>query len=59
MGRGRDTACDQPNDKAVWLEADGASVYKFTLTAVTDKRRTAPWESRIAMFGGAKAARVL
>jgi parallel beta-helix repeat protein len=58
-GDGATLHATTPNDMAVWLEADGASVYKFTLTAVTDKRRTAPWESRIAVFGGAKAARVL
>jgi polygalacturonase len=48
-----------PLDQAVWLEADGASVYNFTMTAVTDIRRTAPWESRIAVFGGANPKKML
>jgi hypothetical protein len=48
-----------PAEEAVLLEADGASIYNFMLTAVTDKRRSAPWESRIAVFGGAKGARLL
>ena len=48
-----------PLDQAVWLEADGASVYNFTMTAVTDIRRTAPWESRIAVFGGANPRKLL
>lgn len=46
-------------DQAVWLEADGASVYNFTLTAVTDKRRTTPWESRISIFGGSNPRKLL
>lgn len=48
-----------PLDQSVWLEADGASVYNFTMTAVTDIRRTAPWESRIAVFGGANPRKLL
>ncbi len=48
-----------PLDQAVWLEADGASVYNFTMTAVTDIRRTAPWESRIAVFGGSNPRKLL
>lgn len=39
-------------DQAVWLMASGASVYNFTLTAVTAQRLTAPWQSRIAIFAG-------
>lgn len=46
-------------DQAVWLGADGASVYNFTLTAVTDKRRTTPWESRISIFGGTNPRKLL
>ncbi len=37
-------------DQAVMLAADGASIYGFTLTAVTGSRLTAPWQSRIAVF---------
>lgn len=58
-GEGATLQATNPADEAVWLEADGASIYKFTLNAVTDKRRSAPWESRIAIFGGAKSARLL
>ena len=39
-----------PRDQAVLLSADGASIYGFTLTAVTSDRRDAPWESRIAIY---------
>jgi parallel beta-helix repeat protein len=48
-----------PADQAVWLQANGASVYRFTLTAVTNKRRSTPWESRIAIFGGTNPSRLL
>ena len=39
-----------PDDQAVLLAADGASLYNFTLTAVTRGRLDAPWQSRIAIF---------
>jgi Right handed beta helix region len=39
-----------PHDQAVMLAADGASIYQFTLTAVTGSRLHAPWQSRIAVF---------
>ncbi len=39
-----------PQDQAVMLSADGASIYNFTLTAVTGTRLHAPWQSRIAIF---------
>lgn len=58
-GEGATLHATNPSDQAVWLEADGASVYKFTLTAVTVNRRTTPWESRIAVFGGTNPARLL
>lgn len=41
-----------PEDQAVWLMANGASVYNFTMTAITNGRKTAPWHSRIAVFAG-------
>ncbi len=47
------------SNQAMWLEADGASIYNFTLTAVTENRRTTPWESRIAVFGGSNPRRLL
>lgn len=39
-----------PSDQAILLAADGVAVYNFTLYAVTSGRRSAPWESRIAIF---------
>lgn len=39
-----------PADQAIMLAADGASIYNFTLTAVTAARLDAPWQSRIAVF---------
>jgi parallel beta-helix repeat protein len=51
-GEGVTLHATNPSDQAIWIEADGASVYKFTLTAVTSNRRSTPWESRIAVFGG-------
>src|SRR5262249_4195455 len=47
------------SDQAIWIEADGASVYNFTLNAVTTTRKTTPWESRIALFGGSSPRRML
>jgi parallel beta-helix repeat protein len=58
-GEGATLHATTPGDMAVMLEAEGASIYKFTLTAVTDRRRSAPWESRIAVFGGSKPGRLL
>ncbi|HEU4621210.1 MAG TPA: glycosyl hydrolase family 28-related protein [Burkholderiaceae bacterium] len=39
-----------PSDQAILLAASGASIYGFTMTAVTQNRRSTPWESRIAIF---------
>ena len=39
-----------PDDMAVMLAADGASIYNFTLTAVTVSRLYAPWHARIAVY---------
>lgn len=58
-GEGATLHATDPGDQAILIEADGASIYKFTLTAVSDKRRTAPWESRIAVFAGSKPGRLL
>jgi parallel beta-helix repeat protein len=58
-GEGATLHATNPNDQAIWLQANGASVYKFTLTAVTRSRRTTPWESRIAIFGGTTPSRLL
>jgi parallel beta-helix repeat protein len=58
-GEGATLHATNASDQAVWIEANGASVYKFTLTAVTSTRRSTPWESRIAVFGGTNPARLL
>lgn len=58
-GDGATLHATNPGDQAVWLEADGASVYNFTLTAVTQQRRYTPWESRISIFGGSNPLRLL
>ena len=58
-GEGATLQATNPADQAVLIEADGASIYKFTLMAVTDRRRTAPWESRIAVFAGSNPGRLL
>ncbi len=39
-----------PADQALLIQADGVVVQGFTLTAATDRRRDAPWESRIAVW---------
>jgi len=58
-GEGATLHASNPSDQAIWIEADGASVYNFTLTAVTNTRRTTPWESRISVFGGTNPRRLL
>jgi parallel beta-helix repeat protein len=58
-GEGATLHATNPSHQAIWLKADGASVYKFTLTAVTSNRRTTPWESRIAVFGGSNPRKLL
>jgi hypothetical protein len=39
-----------PDDQTVMMNADGASMYGFTLTAVTDYRRTAARHARISIY---------
>jgi parallel beta-helix repeat protein len=58
-GEGATLHATNPSDQAIWIEADGASIYHFTLTAVTTTRKTTPWESRIAVFGGTNPPRLL
>lgn len=38
-------------DQSIILKADGARVFGFTLTAVTEGRRSEPWTSRISAYG--------
>lgn len=39
-----------PADQALLIQANGVRVLGFRLTALTDHRRDAPWESRIAVW---------
>ena len=48
-GRGAVLHASNPADMAVMLMADGASIYGFTLTAITEKRGNKPHEARIAI----------
>lgn len=49
-GEGATLVATEPADQALLLQADGIEVAGFTLHAVTDRRRDAPWESRIAAW---------
>jgi hypothetical protein len=49
-GYGATLHATAPGDQALLIQADGVRVLGFTLTAVTDRRRDAPWESRIAVW---------
>lgn len=40
----------QPTEQALLVQANGVRVRQLTFTAVTDKRRSAAWESRIAVW---------
>ena len=48
-GRGAHLHATNPADMAVMLMADGAAIYGFTLTAITEKRGNKPHEARIAI----------
>jgi Right handed beta helix region len=50
-GQGATLHATNPADQAIFLKADEGRVYGFTLTAVTEGRRTEPWTTRIAAFG--------
>ncbi|HEU4622997.1 MAG TPA: glycosyl hydrolase family 28-related protein, partial [Burkholderiaceae bacterium] len=49
-GEGATLHATNTEDQAILLAADNTSIYNFTLTAETDKRLAAPWQSRIAVF---------
>ncbi|RZL03501.1 MAG: hypothetical protein EOP36_04635 [Rubrivivax sp.] len=49
-GQGASLHATNPDDQTVGLNADGASIYGFTLTAVTDYRRTAARHARISVY---------
>jgi len=50
-GSGATLHASNAADQAIILKADGTRVYGFTLTAVTEGRRSEPWTSRISAFG--------
>jgi hypothetical protein len=49
-GDGARVHATNTQDQSFLMAAHGASIYKFTLTAVTSERGTTPWQSRIAIF---------
>ena len=49
-GYGATLHASNPADQALLVQASGVRVRGFTMTAVTDQRRHAPWESRIAIW---------
>lgn len=49
-GYGATLHATNPADQALLVQASNARVLGFTMTAVTDERRHAPWESRIAIW---------
>ncbi len=50
LGDGATLHASNAADQALLIQADGVVVRGFTLTAATDRRRDAPWESRIAVW---------
>jgi Pectate lyase superfamily protein len=50
-GEGATLHATNPADQAIFLKADEGRMYGFTLTAVTEGRRTEPWTTRISAFG--------
>jgi Right handed beta helix region/Pectate lyase superfamily protein len=56
LAEGATLHATNPADQALLIQADGVVVRGFTLTAVTDRRRDAPWESRIAIWRDGPAA---
>ena len=49
-GYGATLHATNPADQALLIQASGVRVQGFTMTAVTDRRRVAPWESRLAIW---------
>lgn len=50
-GQGATLHATNPADQAILLRADDTKVYGFTLTAVTEARRSEPWNTRICANG--------
>ncbi len=49
-GYGATLHATNPADQALLIQASGVRVQGFTLTAITDQRRDAPWQSRLAIW---------
>lgn len=49
-GQGATLHASNPADQALLIQASGVRVRGFRLTAATDRRRAAPWESRLAIW---------
>lgn len=49
-GRGANLHATNPDDQAIMIQVDDVTVRSFTLTAITDVRRGAPWHARIAVY---------
>lgn len=50
-GQGATLHATNPSDQAILLRADETKVYGFTLTAVTETRKSEPWNTRICANG--------
>lgn len=49
-GRGATLHATNPDNQAIKIEVDDVTMRSFTLTAITDVRRSAPWHARIAVY---------
>lgn len=49
-GDGATLHATNPQDMAVLVRRSGVGIYRFTLTADTDQRLSAPWHARIALY---------
>lgn len=58
FGYGATLHATDPASQALIVQASSASVLGFTLTAVTDVRRAAPWEARIAVWRNGATATI-
>ncbi|MCM5678960.1 right-handed parallel beta-helix repeat-containing protein [Schlegelella sp. S2-27] len=58
-GDGATLHATNPNDMALLVRRSGVGVYRFTLTADTDRRLSAPWQARIALYPDGPGSGVL
>lgn len=49
-GQGATLHASNPSEQAIFLQADGASIYRFTLTAATTERMMHPTSARLGIF---------